>query len=142
MSYVKRVRYNAYALLLLNRLSRLESCHKASQYARSILDPGYKYDESWLSPGYKEGFLAYFICRTDLGYVSPGIAHVGCLYPQWFEIHHVVKAPGRATIAKFWALIKSIHRSICRPAAIPILQCVWMYDQKPMPYSMYRAHSA
>ena len=32
MSYVKRVRYNAYALLLLNRLSRLESCHKARDY--------------------------------------------------------------------------------------------------------------
>ena len=30
MSYVKRVRYNAYAFLLLNRWSRLESCHKAS----------------------------------------------------------------------------------------------------------------
>ena len=54
-----------------------------------------------MSPGYKEGFLAYYICRPDLAYVSPGIAHVGCLYPQWFEIHHVVKVPGRATIAAF-----------------------------------------
>ena len=65
----------------------------------------------------RRDFLAYYICRTDLAYVSPGIAHVGCLYPQWFEIHHVVKSPGRATIAEFWTLIKSIHRSICRPAA-------------------------
>ena len=58
------------------------------------------------------------VCSTDLAYVSPGIAHVGCLYPQRFEIHHVVKAQGRATIAEFRTLIKSIHRSICRPAAL------------------------
>ena len=36
MSYVKRVRYNAYALLLLNRLSRLEYVIKLHSNTRGV----------------------------------------------------------------------------------------------------------
>ena len=66
--------------------------------------------------------------------------HLGAYIPNDLKIHHVVKAPGRATIAEFWTLIKSIHMSICRPAALNF-HSVHRSKANAQTY-MYRAHSA